>query len=485
MRDEPGALPLMQFALKDLFDTQHAKGDAIALTLNDYLARGGLRKALERHADTAFAQLSESEQQLAWVIFSGLIEIGRGTQDTRRTASFDDLVPANADTAQVRGVVQKLADARLIITDERDHKETVTLAHETLIEAWPWLRRLINENREAIAAQNQMAEDAFAWDDHHRDASYLYTGVRLGLAQARIKAQSLGVTEQVQTFVQAGIHAQRREQLRRIGTPMVVLVFAFVLLGVGFLGYSLVLRAQARGETVVVLAGEFVLGPAESTDVLQDRQVTGRARVSEFRIEKYEVTNTQYRLCVQDRACSEPANLALYKGAEKEKMPVVAITLKQAADYCQWIGRRVPTEVEWEWAAKGAETWKYPNGNEEPDPRRFNLDDFATDRDDHRVAVDQLPVEKRGTYGLTGNVLEWTTSIWLDYDNPLYQSAFWPQSLEPNQLVVARGGSWAGIISQARSTSRYPLDPKVPANYVGVRCVEGEGSALLKGGNTG
>ena len=66
MQDEPpGALPLMQFALKDLFDAQQAKGDVIALTLNDYFARGGLRKSLERHADAAFAELTADEQQLA------------------------------------------------------------------------------------------------------------------------------------------------------------------------------------------------------------------------------------------------------------------------------------------------------------------------------------------------------------------------------------------------------------------------------------
>lgn len=141
MQDEPGALPLMQFALKDLFDAQQAKGGVIALTLNDYLARGGLRKALERHADAAFARLSEREQQLARTIFSGLIEIGRGTLDTRRTAAFDELVPVNVDDAQVKSVVQELADARLITTDEQEHRVTVTLAHERLIDAWLWLRK--------------------------------------------------------------------------------------------------------------------------------------------------------------------------------------------------------------------------------------------------------------------------------------------------------------------------------------------------------
>ena len=72
-QDAPGALPLMQFALRDLFDAQQARGGVIALTLSDYLARGGLHKALERHADAVFARLSESEQQLAQTIFSGLI----------------------------------------------------------------------------------------------------------------------------------------------------------------------------------------------------------------------------------------------------------------------------------------------------------------------------------------------------------------------------------------------------------------------------
>ncbi|MBI3360975.1 MAG: hypothetical protein HY023_07680, partial [Chloroflexi bacterium] len=88
MQDEPGALPLMQFALKDLFDAQQAKGGLIALTLADYLSRGGLRQALERHADAAFASLTGAEQELARSLFTGLIQIGRGALDTRRTAQF-------------------------------------------------------------------------------------------------------------------------------------------------------------------------------------------------------------------------------------------------------------------------------------------------------------------------------------------------------------------------------------------------------------
>ncbi len=95
MKGEPGALPLMQFALKDLFDAEHAKGSLVALTRSAYLERGGIHKSLERHADSVFAKLSADEQELARSVFSGLIEIGRGTQDTKRTALFDELVHAN------------------------------------------------------------------------------------------------------------------------------------------------------------------------------------------------------------------------------------------------------------------------------------------------------------------------------------------------------------------------------------------------------
>ncbi|HEX9074767.1 MAG TPA: ATP-binding protein, partial [Anaerolineae bacterium] len=171
MQGEPGALPLMQFALKDLFDAEQARGGPIALRLDDYLARGGLRKALERHADAEFATLSAPEQQLARAIFSGLIEVGRGTEDTRRTALFQELVPAHGDEASVENVVRKLADARLVTVDVRaqvTQVRTVTLAHERLIDAWPWLRKLVNENRESIALQNQIAEAAREWDQHGR-----------------------------------------------------------------------------------------------------------------------------------------------------------------------------------------------------------------------------------------------------------------------------------------------------------------------------
>jgi WD40 repeat protein len=240
MQGEPGVLPLMQFALKDLFDAEQAKGGVIALTLNDYLQRGGIRKALERHADDSFNRLDSHEQELARSIFSGLIEIGRGTQDTRRTAIFDELIPASVNRAEVQAVVHKLADARLVTTDEMAGWHTVTISHEKLIDAWPWLKKLVDENRDVIALQNEITDDAEEWESNQHNASYLYSGARL--ATAREKTNSLILSERAQTFLKTSItieeEARRRSERtrRRIfsglaGFSMVVLgLFVFALL---------------------------------------------------------------------------------------------------------------------------------------------------------------------------------------------------------------------------------------------------------------
>lgn len=290
MQGEPGALPLMQFALKDLFDSQQEKGGAIDLTLIDYLQHGGIHKSLERHADDSFAKLQDDEQELARSIFSRLIAIGRGTEDTRRTALLDELVPANTSEADVQRVVRKLADARLITTDEQAGKDTVTISHEKLIDAWPWLKKLVNENRDAIALQNEIASDAKEWDDHQRDASYLYTGTRLASAHEKLSSTHIVLSGLAQLFIDRSAKTyaeeveaewQRTVQLRR---RPVYLIAAFVAVVIAiFLGirlqqqerFALVrkLEAQAidladhRLDTALLLSLEAGrLLPAEETN---------------------------------------------------------------------------------------------------------------------------------------------------------------------------------------------------------------------------
>src|SRR5690606_33495285 len=199
----------MQFALKDLLEKGQSKGGVIALTLDDYLQHGGIQKSLERHADSVFEKLDEHEQELARGIFSGLIEVGRGVQDTKRTAAFDELVPADGNADTVRSIVRKLADARLLTTDERS---AVTISHEKLIEAWPWLKELVDENRDVIALQNQIASDAKEWEESGRDPSYLYTGARLGTVREKMAEQKLVLSGLSQDYIEQSIALQESER---------------------------------------------------------------------------------------------------------------------------------------------------------------------------------------------------------------------------------------------------------------------------------
>ena len=214
MKGEPGALPLMQFALKDLFDAQpHKKGDVVKLTLSAYTDRGGIQEALERYANTTFAQFDDRQQEIARVVFSHLIEVGRGTLDTRRTATYDELITAEVDRDSTVTVINTLADARLVTTDTTEnHQRTLAVAHEKLIEAWPWLRRLVNENREAIALQNEVADDAAEWDRNGRDPSYLYTGAKLATVREQLADKRIVLSGPAKAFVDA---AEAEAEARR------------------------------------------------------------------------------------------------------------------------------------------------------------------------------------------------------------------------------------------------------------------------------
>jgi len=269
MHGEPGALPLMQFTMRDLFDSKQEQGGIIALTLEEYLQHGGIRKSLERHADASFATLDKHEQEIARSIFSGLIEIGRGAQDTSRTALFDELIPANTNQTDVQAVVHKLADARLITTDEQAGKDTVMISHEKLIDAWPWLKKLVNENREVIALQNEIASDAKEWQDHKRDPSYLYSGARLVNAREQLEARKLVLSGTAYEFVRAGVARQKRSQTAVIGSIAAVIV----LLTAAVIIFASLTRVAQR-ESQIALARQLAAQAQAITATNNSKQMT-------------------------------------------------------------------------------------------------------------------------------------------------------------------------------------------------------------------
>ncbi|MGQ0602140.1 MAG: NACHT and WD repeat domain-containing protein, partial [Anaerolineales bacterium] len=203
---EPGALPLLSHALLETWNRRRGR----TLTLSGYTQSGGVRGAIAKTADRAYAELSDSEKLIARHIFLELTQLGEGTQDTRRRARIDELFLKPEDEPAVRDVLKRLAGerARLVITGQ----DSVEVAHEALIREWPALRQWLAENREQLRLRRRLLEDEAEWARHGRDRSYLYTGPRLAAAREALANQQMPLPKQAQAFVRLGIEAEEATQ---------------------------------------------------------------------------------------------------------------------------------------------------------------------------------------------------------------------------------------------------------------------------------
>ncbi|MEV7892171.1 nSTAND1 domain-containing NTPase [Streptomyces sp. NPDC002817] len=167
--DESGGLPLMSHALLETWRRRRGR----ALTEAAYDAVGGVSGAIARTAEHLYTQLSPEQAALARDLLLRLITPGEGAQDTRRPAPRAELTAgAHGDAALV---LEQLARARLVTLDD----DTVDLAHEALITAWPRLHMWIETDRELLRAHRRLTHTAGEWAEHGRDDGVLYRGVRL------------------------------------------------------------------------------------------------------------------------------------------------------------------------------------------------------------------------------------------------------------------------------------------------------------------
>ena len=171
---EPGALPLLSHALLETWQRRRGR----TMTLSGYTSSGGVRGAIAETAEAVFAdQFTQEQQAIARRIFLRLTELGdeSGAGDTRRRATFEELILRPEETANTQTVLKALADARLITTSE----DAAEVAHEALIREWPTLHGWLEENREWLRLHRQLTEAAGEWLAADRDADLLYRGARL------------------------------------------------------------------------------------------------------------------------------------------------------------------------------------------------------------------------------------------------------------------------------------------------------------------
>ncbi len=205
--DEPGALPLLSHALLETWKRRSGR----RLTLKGYADSGGVRGAIAQTAETVYQQLTPAEQSLARDIFLRLTELGEGTEDTRRRASFDELISNSEDATEMRVLLCTLAEARLVTLGEG----TAEVAHEALIREWQRLREWLSQDREGLRLHRQLTEAAHEWELLERDPGALYRGARLAQACEWAAADPAALNAHERAFLNTSIEMEEREEVER------------------------------------------------------------------------------------------------------------------------------------------------------------------------------------------------------------------------------------------------------------------------------
>jgi len=257
---------------------------------------------------------------------------------------------------------------------------------------------------------------------------------------------------------------------------------------------SPIIKSTMLGKDGAVLVhvpeGEFVMGSNDSFD----KQPVHKVNLDSFWIDQNEVTNQAFSYFVTDTGYQTDAEMAGWSytwdglnwvktsgtnwrhpnGTDndisgKEKHPVVQVSWNDAAAYCKWAGRRLPTEAEWEKAARGIDQRIYPWGNDPPNDRLLNAKNPAGGT--MEVGSYAGGVSPYGAYDMSGNVWEWVND-W--YDNDYYASLANGVSNPAGPISgngrVVRGGAWLNYYDVARAADRSWSNPLFSFSSYGFRC---------------
>lgn len=214
------------------------------------------------------------------------------------------------------------------------------------------------------------------------------------------------------------------------------------------------ITSPVDGATLIfVPAGEFLMGSNEADlDADEDEKPQHTVYLDAYWIDRTEVTNDMYRRCVSDGECSDPAHSPRYEMKEYWNHPLLGVSWDQAVDYCAWAGRRLPTEAEWEKAARGTDGRLYPWGNEAPNESLLNFDHQVDDT----VEAGSYPTgaSPYGVLDMAGNVWEWTAD---GYDEGYYADSpnENPQGGDSVNRRVLKGGSWNTQAHNVRPANRF------------------------------
>jgi hypothetical protein len=285
VQDQPGTLPLLQYALTELFERrQHA-----TLTLGAYREVGGVAGALARRAEALYQGLNTAGWAAARQLFLRLLAVGEeGAEDTRRRVLRAELAALEVGGQAIAAVVEAYGRRRLLAFDRdpRTRGPTVEVAHEAVLREWGRLRGWVESAREDLRAHRRLAAAATEWTGADRDPSFLLRGGRL---QAWAATSSLTLTGPERHYLEASAAHHNAEQAERqaraahqavlerraVGRlrALVAVLATLALVASALTAVAFTQRAAARRQARIGLARELAAVAVAAVEVDPERSI--------------------------------------------------------------------------------------------------------------------------------------------------------------------------------------------------------------------
>ncbi len=206
---QPGALPLLQYALTELFEQRQGR----LITHENYRAIGKTTGALAKRAEEIYSELTPEQQATAQQMFLRLVTLGEGVEDTRRRTLRSELAAIVADSETMDEIIDTFSAYRLLSLDHdpATRSPTVEVAHEAILREWERLRGWLNASRHEIRLQRQLATAVADWRAGKQDLSFLLRGARLEQFEKWSQETQLALTPDEHAYLAASL-AQRQQE---------------------------------------------------------------------------------------------------------------------------------------------------------------------------------------------------------------------------------------------------------------------------------
>ena len=468
---ELGNLPLLAFALNQLFEkrSDHDLPEAV------YKNSGGVTGAIAKHAEqverTMHSDQGAKASNCLSQLFQSLVIVNAEGLPTRRRPLRSEFPPEMSEFINI------MVRERLLHTEGEGNNATVSISHEKLFEAWPSLRDYVARNKKQLMDQTLLESRARKWVDMGKP---WFSGLAIGGEYMDFLRAGFTLTPVTKDY----LHASRRAGWVWKGVLSVVV---FLIVGTTWLwqkNYSLdqaLLKVQSIFVSIHVAPDmETVSGGTYRQGDIHGlgeswRNPVREVTLKDFALGKYEVTFEEY----DSFAIATGRKLPGDQGWGRGRRPVMMLSWENARDYAAWVSDktgmrfRLPTESEWEYAARSRVTDQVWAGTSDEE----QLGKYAVYRDNSGMRTAMVGKKKPnglGLHDMSGNVWEWVEDCWHEnYKGAPEDGSAWLEAGGGScDLRVIRGGSWFYSPGNLRSSYRNGYSAGSPDSSVGFRLAQ-------------